>query len=318
MHTTQGIGHTVRGGTGSHVVGVKSTTSTATRGYREVGLASKHALLLIGTGYGVLETCGVGRVTCDRHINILQPVDSHTLTNVISAIAVHLGTGTVRVSDAVNHVHLTCIVVKLSLYISKSVDTADDHSSIFAQTVKDATQGVLTHLVSHLGNLDSTLSSGEALVSSQEGETLSLLAQQTSSQVTMSDTNLTVISHRTWDAEALQTDTDSLSSLSSSLHALLDGDSSTANISPFGILKADTLSVLANLIRINTCFFANLISLFDILDTILVKRSNHLLDTALLAFKTYFSYHRLFLLILYVGQYSSQFPAQPWCDHSFQ
>src|SRR5574344_1205075 len=107
----------------------------------------------------------------------------------------------------------------------------------------------------------------------------------------MTDTNLTVVGNRTGDAEALQTDTDSLGSLGSTLHALLDGDSSTTYVCPLGILKADTLSVLANLVRINTNTIANLISLFDILYTVFIKSSNNLLDSALLALEFHFSYH---------------------------
>ena len=105
----------------------------------------------------------------------------------------------------------------------------------------------------------------------------------------MTDTNLTVVGNRTGDAEALQTDTDSLGSLGSALHTLLDGDGGTTNVCPLGVLKADTLSVLANLVRINADALANLISLFDILDTVFVQSGNNLLDSALLAFELYFS-----------------------------
>ena len=47
------------------------------------------------------------------------------------------------------------------------------------------------------------LSCGERLVASQESETLSLLAKQTSGQVTVADTHLTVIRNRTSDTECL-------------------------------------------------------------------------------------------------------------------
>ena len=46
--------------------------------------------------------------------------------------------------------------------------------------------------------------------SCQASETFSFFAQQHSSEVTMADTNLTVVSYRTRDTECLQTDTDSL------------------------------------------------------------------------------------------------------------
>ena len=145
----------------------------------------------------MLETCRVGRVTCDRHVNILTPVDSYTLTNVVCAVAVNLCTGTVRVSDAVNNLQLTCIVIKLSLNVCEAVDTADDLCSILAKTVEDNAQRVLTNLVGHLSNLDSTLSSSERLVTCQESEALCLFAEQTGSEVAVAKTYLTVVSNRT-------------------------------------------------------------------------------------------------------------------------
>ena len=107
----------------------------------------------------------------------------------------------------------------------------------------------------------------------------------------MAETYLAVISYRTGDAEALQTDTDGLGCISSCLNTLLDGDSGTTNVCPLSILEADTLSLFAHQIRINTSLFADLISLFYATDTICIQSSQHLLLAALLAFITYFSNH---------------------------
>ena len=75
------------------------------------------------------------------------------------------------------------------------VDTADDLGSVLTKTVQDHAEGLLANLVGHLGNLNGTLGSSETLVTSQEGEALCLLAKQTSSQVTMTDTYLTIVGY---------------------------------------------------------------------------------------------------------------------------
>ena len=222
-----------------------------------------------------------------------MPQDSYTLANIVSAIALYLQTTwIVAIRNLTNNLQFRSKVVKLSLNISKAIDTADDLCSIFSQTIQDYAKRFLAHLVSHFSNLDCTLSSSKALVTSQESEALSLLTQQTSSQVTMTNTYLTVVSHRTRDAEALQTNTDSLGSISSSLYTFLDSDSSTTNICPLGILKADTLCFLAHQIWVNTSLFTNLVGLFNTVDAILLQSCKNLVDTAFLTLKLYFSNHR--------------------------
>ena len=126
----------------------------------------------------------------------------------------------------------------------------------------------------------------------------------------MSETYFTVISYRTRNTECLKSDTDSLGSFSSVLAAFLQCDGCSYYISPFGILEADRLRVFASLIRIKTILLANSVSFFDILDTVFVKGSEDLFDTAVLALEFNFSWLSnltsliiiVFLLILYVGQ----------------
>ncbi len=97
----------------------------------------------------------------------------------------------------------------------------------------------------------------------------------------MAKTHLTVIGHRAGDAERLQTDTDGFGSLGSTLHALLDGDGGTADVSPLGILEADTLGLFTHLVGVDTCFLANLIGLFYAIDTVLFQSGQHLVDATL-------------------------------------
>ena len=270
VHTTQRIRHTIRSRTCSHVIRVQGTTCSTTGSNREVRFAGEDTLFLIRTCYRVLEARRVGRVTGDRNIHVLVPEDSYTLTNIVCAVAVHFRTRTVRIRFATNLFQLTGKVVELGLYIGETVNTADDHSGVFAQTVQDAAERVLTNLVRHLSNLDSALSSSERLVACQESKALGLLAQQTSCQVTVTDTYLTVVSYRTRDTECLQTDTDSLGSVSGVLAAFLQRDCRTYYIRPFGVLKTNTLGLLAGQIRIEAVLLANLVSLLDGSDTVSV------------------------------------------------
>ena len=143
VHTAQSVGHTVRSGTSSHVVGMEGTACTTTRGYAEVSLASTNALLLIGACNGVLEAGGVGRVTSDADVNVFLPKDSYAFANVVGTVAVHSGTRTVAVSNTLHFLQLACEVVELCLYVCEAVDAADDHGSVLAQTVEDATEGLI-------------------------------------------------------------------------------------------------------------------------------------------------------------------------------
>ena len=182
----------------------------------------------------------------------------------------------------------------MSLNISKAVDTRDDLSSVFSKTVQDTTQRFFTYFVCFCSDFDSTFSSSERFVTCQESETFSFFAQQHSSEVTMADTNLTVVSYRTRDAESLQTDTDSFSSFSSVCATFLDSDCTTYHIRPFCIFKTDRLSFFTRFIRIKSMSFTDSVSFFDIFDAVSVQGSDNLFDTTVLAFEFYFSNHSFF------------------------
>ena len=140
VHSAEGIRHTIGCRTCSHVIRVQGTTCTTTGSYTKVRFAGEDTLFLVRTCYRVLETSRVGRVTGDRYIHVLVPEDSYTLTNIVSAVAVHLRTRTVAVCFLANDLQFAGEIVELGLYIGETVDTADDHSSVFAQTVQDAAE----------------------------------------------------------------------------------------------------------------------------------------------------------------------------------
>ena len=304
VHAAEGVSHTIGSGTGCHVIGMERTARTTTGSYAEVGLACEDTLLLVRTGYGVLEASGVGGVTGDGDIHVLFPHDGYAFAHVVSTIAVHLGTGAIAVSRFLDHLELAREIVELGLYIGEAVDAADDHGSVLAQTIEDAAEGLVggTALVGHLCNLDSAFSSCEALVAGQESEALRLGRKQTGSEAAVADTYLTVVSYGAGDAESLQAFADVLGSFHCVLSLFLECDGSTHDVGPLCVFEANHLRALAFLIGVETVLFANLVSFFDILDTMLVECGENLLDSAVLALEFYFSDHVVVLLNLYVGQ----------------
>src|SRR5574344_686799 len=241
----------------------------------------------------MLETGRIGRVTSYGNIYIFLPHDGYTFTYIVSAIALNLGTRSIRISYLLSNCKFAGEIVKIGLYIGKAIDTADNLCGILVQTVQDTTKRILTNLVRHFSNLDGAFSSSKRLVTSQECKALSLLTKQTGCQVTMTQTYFTILCYRSRNTERLQTYTNSLSAVSCSLAALLQSDSSTNNISPLGILKADALSLLASFIRIQAELVANCVSLFNIFNTVSIKSSKNLLHSTVLILKINFSNHIL-------------------------
>ena len=166
VHTAHGVGHAVRGRAGAHVVRVQGTASAATRSDREVLLASLEALLLVGASDGVLEARGVGGVTGDRDVDVLVPHDGNALADVVGAVAVDGGAGTIGVGDGLDDLELAGGEVIVGLDVGEAVDTADDLGSVLAQAVQDDAQGLFADLVGGTGNADSEM----CIRDRQEGE----------------------------------------------------------------------------------------------------------------------------------------------------
>ena len=143
----------------------------------------------------MLEAGRVGRVTRDGYVYVLVPHDGYTFAYVVCTVAFYFGAGTVGVRSFLHNLQFACVVVKLSLNVCKAVDTGDDHGGVLAQTIQDAAQGVLAYLVGHFGDLDGTFGGCERLVAGQEGEALSLFAEQTGCQVTVAQTYLAVVGY---------------------------------------------------------------------------------------------------------------------------
>ena len=285
MHTTESISHTIGSRTCCHVIRMQSTTSTTTGSYGEVLLAKLDALLLVGTSYRMLEAGRVGGVAGDGNINLLQMHDSYTLWNRVSTIALNLGARTIRIRNLFYNVNLASLVIILGLNIGKAVDTGNNLGSVLAKTVQDNPERVLTNLVGSLSNTDSTLSSCKGLMTSQECEALSILSEEHGSQITMAQAYLTMVSNGARNTECLNTFTDSLGSISSSLYALLDCNSGTKSVSPLCVLEADWLQIRNDGSRVKALFLTDISGSFNGSNTVLLANFIYAVNAALIAFK---------------------------------
>src|SRR5574344_48912 len=122
-------------------------------------------------------------------------------------------------------------------------------------------------------------------MSGEECKAFCLLAQEACREISVSDSHLAVICYGSRDAECLESFSDGLCSLGSSLHAFLDGDGSSDNISPLRILEADSLCFFAHLVRIDTLGGADSLGLVYVLDTVFCKSGIDLINSTLVIFK---------------------------------
>ncbi len=104
-------------------------------------------------------------------------------------------------------------------------------------------------------------------------------------EISVTETNLSLISNRTGDTESLEALSDSSSSVSSSCAALLYSDSAAYSVSPLCIFKADGLNAFNQLVDVQTLCLGDFSSLFDGANVILCENSKNLLFSSLIRFK---------------------------------
>ncbi len=285
VHPAHGVGHAIASGAGGHVVGMQGPAGAAAGGDGEVLLALLDALLLVGAGNGVLEPGGVGGVAGDGHVHALVMHDGNALADVVSAVAADGGALTVGVLDLPDDVQLAGVVVELGLDVGKAVDAADDLGGVLAQAVQDDPQGLLAGLVGVADDADGALGGGEGLVAGQEGKALGLIPQQHGAQVAVAQARLAVLGHGAGDAEGLQALADGLGGLGSGLDTLLQCDGSAHAVCTAGVLEADGLHALDDLIGIETGGLADVAALFNVGNSVLSQDGIDLIDSSLVAFK---------------------------------
>ena len=191
---------------------------------------------------------------------------------------------------------LAGVVVKLGLHIGEAVDAGDDLGGVLAQAVQDDPQGLLAGLVGGAGDADGAFGGGEGLVTGQEGEALGLVPQQHGAQIAVAQTDLAVLGDGAVDAEGLQADADGLGGLGGGLDALLQRDGRAHGVSPAGVLKADGLNALDDLIGVEALRLADLAALFHGGDAVLSEDAVDLVNSSFVTFKQ----SHCFVLLLFL------------------
>ena len=242
---------------------MQGTAGTSAGSYGEVLLALLYTFLLVGTCNRMLESGRVGGVTGNGNVYALFPHDCNTFCYVICAVAVNLGAKAFGIRFPEYFLQLAGVIVHLSLYISKAVDSGNDLCSILAKTVQDNAQRFLTNLVCLLSNTDSTLCCCKGLMTCQEAEAVCFFFQQHLAQITMAKTYFTLISNGTGDTESLQSFADCCCCVSCSSAAFLDCDRCTYSVSPASVLETDGLDFLYLIVNIQAGIFGDFFSFFD-------------------------------------------------------
>ena len=241
----------------------------------------------------MLEADGVGGVAGDGALDVLLLHDGNALHDVVGAVALDRCALALGEGDLLDDGQGLSGDVVLGLHIGEAVDAGDDVSGVLAQTVQDDAQGGLADLVCGAGDADGTLSSGEGLVACQESEAGGVLAQQTSAQVAVAQTDLTLLSDRTGDGESFQTFADGGCALGSIGQAALDGDGGAQGVSPDSVIKADGLHTADDLVAVDALSEEHLVAGVQRFEAVGLQACLDFRHAAIHRFK---SCHELFLL----------------------
>ncbi len=120
----------------------------------------------------MLEACGVGGITCDRHVYVLKAHNCNTLGNVVRTVNSYGRTLAVAVGGFFNNLNLACKVVHFGLNIGEAVYAGNNECRVLAQAVEYDLEGSLSDLVCGLSNTDCALCRGKGFVSGKESEAL--------------------------------------------------------------------------------------------------------------------------------------------------
>ena len=140
---------------------MKGSSRAAARSNGEVFLAVFGRPFLVSACNDMLESCRVGRVSRDGNVNSFKFHDRNAFVRVVRAVAAYLCSFTVGVSLLFYDLDFIGIIVVLGLNVSEAVDSRDDISRVFAETVKDDSEGLFANFVRASCYSDSALGSRE-------------------------------------------------------------------------------------------------------------------------------------------------------------
>ena len=180
----------------------------------------------------MLETGGVGGVAGDRNVNILMLHDCNAFENVVGAVNLDLCLFAGGVRNFSHDVEFVGVEIVIGFNIGEAVDTGDDESRIFAETVEDNTERSLSYFICGSCDADSTFGSCEGFVTCEEAEALCIIAEKHCCEVAVSETDLAVFGDGAGNGESLKTGADGFCSFSCGFAAFLQRESRTECICP--------------------------------------------------------------------------------------
>ena len=204
MHSAHRVCKAVACRACSHVVGMQSSSGTASGSNGEVLLAVFDAPFLVCSCNGMLESGGVGGVAGYGNINLLKSHDCNALVDIVGAVAANLALLTVGESFLIDDVELIGVFVVLGLNVSEAVNTRYDVCRILAETVEDNAKGLCSDLVSLLGNADSTFGCSKAFVTGKESEAFGFFTKELSTQIAVTETDFSLVGNGTGNTEGLK------------------------------------------------------------------------------------------------------------------
>ena len=120
----------------------------------------------------------------------------------------------------------------------------------------------------------------------EECEALGVVGQEHGAQVTVAQTDLTVLGDGARNGEGLDALTDDGGSLRSALGALLDGQRAAKGVGPLGVLECDGLGVVHDLAGVHALVEADLLGFLEGGDAVLGEAGVDLLNAALVTFES--------------------------------
>ena len=118
----------------------------------------------------MLESRRIGGVTGDGNTHVFQFHYGYAFGNVVRAVALNVRSRAVAERFFVFYLNFFFIGVESGFYISEAVDTRNDVSRVFAEPVKDNSEGFNSHFVCVKSDFNSALRSGERFVPREEAE----------------------------------------------------------------------------------------------------------------------------------------------------
>ncbi len=252
----------------------------------EVLFAMVNAPFLVGACDGVLETGRVGGVAGDGDVNVFKAHDCNAFGYVVCAVDADCRSFALGVCGFLDDCDFAGVVVHFGLDVGEAVDTRDDESGVFAETVQYDFQGLFADLVCGSCDTDCAFCRCEGFVTCEESETLGFFTEQHSSEIAVSETDLTLFCDGAGDAEGLETNTDRFGCVCRVFATLLDCDSATDGICPNSVFKSDRLDAFDDTFHVDAVVGANLFGVLDACDAVLSEDGVDFVYSSFIAFKS--------------------------------